>query len=1125
MQKPSYLFGTMHVKDKRVFNFSDSVMLCIQNCSRFALEVHPDSVTIKMFAMLQREDSLRDVEKMFSKEEYSRLSKKFEAKNGYPMGKIDPMNLESLMEPNDDKPDDKVSFVDAYLYGIARTMNKNIFGLEDAASQLDGYYGSTDALKQRLLDLVDDDVEASMDESKEQMVKIYSSGDINEVYKFAEENGMLDSTIAARNKVMAASMIKYMAGAPLFTAVGAAHLPGPDGVIALLKNAGYDVVPVPATFTGVASNFKIDYMKMDWPEHRDEHLGYSLKFPGTPIPVDIHGLSTIIYPDLANDLYYGIYAIPRGTPDKPSTHKEAVDLFVKGINYGKKSSILKRTDFLLNKTPCTELTMKSSGEYIRVRLVLQNNLLYGYYVGSKVNHLNTPLAERFFNSFEYFPIPQKTASPWVLYTNKTGAFSIKLPVEPREMSKDIPSKVQSDSVSFKLNMYLSTDTANAKSYVVRFNDYPNGTYLSDREALFNSLITEFKDKGKIVAGPTKISKDGFEGREVKAVLTGGYNAVIRLYVRGSRVYILIKEVEPAELKTDNAANPFFSSFTFTPYTEPDYYTYQPDSGNFKIQMVAKPKILIDSDKTFTTDLTNTVTCYSTNPNSGGVYAFEHSKISPYYRIKNVDSLYKRLIKTLTTYRDSLTKVDTIVLNGVKGREMMMERKQSHDKMRSRILIDGDDFFYMTGHLGNADSFDQASNVFFNSLTILHPSAKPDLASSKAEKIFKDLSSADSLTYKKAFGALSYYDFSTDELPYVYNALQKNYADDTLLSGLKANLVKKLLSVNNDSTVIVLANLYPKLKGKDKLKGVVLNTIAGINKKNSYPVYLDLLTTDPPLKATNTYEIFSPLSDSVEFAAAHFEQLLPFIKDDSFRENILRIARNMANAKNSPYNKMLIDDYGKLTAYAQTDLDKYLALKDSTLNDWSGLIYNYLLLMNKVKVKDVNERFTKKYLEKDPKGTYASDAVISRVYNGLPNNPVLVKRYLDSIGTRYDLMQAYDKEKQLEKVPLIYRTPAAFAKLCLYQYIAADEDEDGGTAKITLLGSVTDNGAIYYVFKCVIGGEDEPKSLIGIAGPYKPGSTKLDFEKYHAYTNYETLEPDWHKQAKKMIKPLLDANKN
>ncbi|MDX1956891.1 MAG: TraB/GumN family protein, partial [Chitinophagaceae bacterium] len=42
LKKPSYLFGTMHVRDNKAFDFSDSVLLKIDACEAFALEVHPD---------------------------------------------------------------------------------------------------------------------------------------------------------------------------------------------------------------------------------------------------------------------------------------------------------------------------------------------------------------------------------------------------------------------------------------------------------------------------------------------------------------------------------------------------------------------------------------------------------------------------------------------------------------------------------------------------------------------------------------------------------------------------------------------------------------------------------------------------------------------------------------------------------------------------------------------------------------------------------------------------------------------------------------------------------------------------------------------------------------------------
>jgi uncharacterized protein YbaP (TraB family) len=1126
MGKPSYLFGTMHVKDRRVFNFSDSVMLCLQSCSRFALEVHPDTVMSKMFELLQNKDSVRSIDKLLNKDQYEKLAKKFEKKNGYSMGKTDPILLESLMEPDDNKPDDQVSFIDAYLYGIARTLNKSIYGLEDATSQFDQYYGSGDAIKERLLDLLDDNTEAGIDEGKEEMIKIYSKGNLNAIYEWAKESGMLDSVIMARNKVMANSMIKYMAGGPLFTAVGAAHLPGPDGVIALLKKAGYNVNPVGATFTGVAATYHIDYLKMNWPLYRDENLGYAIDFPGKPIKNSLNGTDNIIYPDMANDIYYGLYAIPKGTSDRPANRQDVINSTIKFINKNKRNKILNRKDFLFNKIPCTELLIRNNRGYMRVHLILANNLLYYFYAGSDHNHLTQPYANRYFNSFTLFPVPQKETRPWITYANADGAFSVKLPVQPQPINKDVPSKIQDEQVTFKLNLYLSTDTANSKTYLIRYNDYPPGTFLSDKNALYNTLIDEFKNKGKAISGPVTIQKDGFEGREIKVILTGGYYTTFRVFVRGSRMYLLLKEILQPGLKDDDVNDPFFDSFHFTPYIEPDYYAYKPDSANFKVQLVSKPLIKPDSAREYSSYLNNTVTCFSTNPKSGGLYDFEYSRISPYYRIENVDSLYKKMIREFTGYRDSLLKVDTIMVSGVQGREILTLRIGTADKRRLRILIDGINVFALTGNMDNSELFDKTSNTFFDSFKLLQPSPKADLASSKAEKICKDLESTDTLVHKRALGALSYYKFTTSELNYVYTALQRNYLDDTSQAGARYTLIKKLKTVNNDSTVSVLSALYLKLNGKDDVKASILNAIPFINKKTGYDIYLKLLTTDPPLKAKAAYEIFNPLRDSTEFAGIHFEQVLPFIKYREYRNYILRAAVSLVVLKNDTFAKKIRDNYPTLMAYAQTDIDKYLSLKDSSDNEYSGLVYNYMQLIGKTRFTGFNDKLTKRYLDKDPNGLYASDALIARINNHLPSRQSLVIKYLDSLGTRYDLLEAYNDQKQLAKVPLKYRTQDEFAKLCLYQSISTDDNNEdyGSPTKITLLGSILKNGSAYYVFKYLEPGREEKKELIGITGPYKVGSVKLNFKRYYAYTEYEVVKTNWRKQATKMIKPLREAYK-
>ena len=190
LTKPSYLFGTMHVKDSRAFRFSDSVMLAIQNCQAFALEVHPDTLIKKMFVTLHNEDSTRNVRKWLSDEQYAKLAKRFEEKNGYPMGNLDPMRIESMMKPEMKKPDDKKSFVDAYLFGVARAMGKNTYGLENASEQFDEHFGSKSDIKERLQDLIDDDNEQTALDEQEEMIKVYSTGNLENIVNYLGEGGL-----------------------------------------------------------------------------------------------------------------------------------------------------------------------------------------------------------------------------------------------------------------------------------------------------------------------------------------------------------------------------------------------------------------------------------------------------------------------------------------------------------------------------------------------------------------------------------------------------------------------------------------------------------------------------------------------------------------------------------------------------------------------------------------------------------------------------------------------------------------------------------------------------------------------------------------------------------------------
>jgi len=1120
LKQPSYLFGTMHVKDQRVFNFSDSVMLAIQKCNGFALEVHPDSIMRKMFEVMQKKDSTRDLHKLLGEKKYAELAKKFEQKNGYKMREgIDPLMAESVLHANKEKPGDKESFIDAHLYGIARTMDKNIYGLEDASEQFDKVLGSSDAMRERLLGLLET---GGGEDDSEAMIKIYSTGNLDNILSYIKKFDIADSELVARNHVMVTSMIKDMQKGSLFTAVGAAHLPGDNGIISQLQQGGYAVVPVPATFTGVAARYHIDYNRMKWVTHTDTDLGYSLDFPSAPIKTSAYaGLDTWMFADLANENFYGIYAIPKGTTDNPAEREKVIDNVIKNFVKNKKDQLISRKNTTINGLPGVDIVVKNATGYQRSMLIVANNVLYYVYMGNHLSNLHSAYANHFFNSFKALGVVEKPTKEWINFKNDTAALSIQLPAQPTRVVRETANP--NGGTPFNIKMYVSTDSSKLMSYLIRYNDYPAGNYLADRNTVLNSIAKEFSSKAKLIGEPTVIWKDGYEGREVKLVFAGSYHSIVRIYIRGNRLYLLLKQNlhEGADVTANDS---FFNSFKFEPYLKPTFVDFAPEGDNYRLKTVSTPKLKKDSVRNYKTYLQNSSFFSTTSPTSGGVYTFEHATISKLYRSKGVDSLYQTLTNLVVKYRDTLIKVDTITMNGKKARELITANRTTKDQRRSRILIDDGDVFFMESYLGKEQLFDDESNTFYNSLERTGAATKIDPYSSKAGKISEGLQSSDTTQYNEALGALSYYSFTTDELPFVYSALQKTYPDDTISKGVRYKLIEALRDTHDNKTIENLQTLYKTLTDKYLLKSIILNTIPSIDTKSGYDIYFNLLINDKALKTENNYMTFRPLYDSIKYTAAHFKQIVPLISNAEYRSHILRLSNQLLDSPNNEYTKLIRDNFKDITKYAKCDLDTFLVSKDTNKNEWATNSYQYLTLMGKIKGEPEINSYTNYYLNHYPKGYYVSAAVVARIYNGLPVGAGLTARLLDSMDSRYDIMEAYYRQKQLNKVPLKYKTPSEFGKLCLYRFASSTDDDDdyGVPGKISLLGSITEKGSIYYVYQFNFPEKSETDRYIGIAGPYKPGSSRLNFERYNAYTSYDVKTTNWIKQARLLIPDLKKA---
>ncbi|TSD66211.1 hypothetical protein FFF34_002075 [Inquilinus sp. KBS0705] len=703
---------------------------------------------------------------------------------------------------------------------------------------------------------------------------------------------------------------------------------------------------------------------------------------------------------------------------------------------------------------------------------------------------------------------------WEVFTNDTAAFSVKLPGNPitRQQSMINPKT----NSPYLLKMYLVTDTNNMINYLIRYNDFPAGMYLADKQKTFDAVEQDFKAKNAQIKSSYPIVKDGFEGREIRFSIQN-YNCIARLILRGNRIYFLLKQ----NLNTGEEVNDddeFFSSFTLLPYKTAPLVAYESKEGDFKAKVFEKMVELSATTHEYNSYLIADKSIFSTNPYSGGLYAIDHATISKYYRINNPDSLFKNIYTGFRKYTDTLIKNDTIRINGYRGVDFVLKKKASEDKSRYRVLWNNGDVIFNYAYLSSDEIYTNANNEFYNGITWLKSGKPIDLTSSKAKLITDDLRNSDTTTYNYAHGALSYYHFDKQELPYIYNALAETYKDDTLYTGTRHKLLTVLEKVNDDKTINELVNLYKKTD-VELLKTKALAAIPAVDWKQGLDIYLNLLLTEPKVFKEYSNEVFSPLYDSLSYAAINYDKILALFKYPEYKKNILRLTRSILGDERIPNRIQLIKSrFRKITEFANSDLAIYLK-KDSS-NLMISEIYSYLQIMNSIKAEPLTDAFTAKIIAKDTYDGEIADAVITRLNNNLPVNQLVLNKALDNISNRYAVLEALSQNGKLLKANPKFITPIELGKTFLYKYVV--DDEEYTPDKITLIGTIVNQNKLYYAYKFIVPDDGDNKEYIGIAGPLKKVG-QPNFNNQNAYTQWEEKGSNWQEQAKKMIAKLAEIN--
>jgi len=257
LQQASYLFGTMHLIPTADYFLPNGTKEALATTKSLYLEIDMDDmedmsalmpIMNKLF--MQNDTTLSD---LLSKEDMTLVTKHFE-EMGLPMvffEKMKPMFLNAMSSPMmspDGLEGGQMKSYEMEFVEMAKSLKIPTKGLESIEFQISIFDSIPNGAQAAMLV---EGLKSSNSESDELKIltKAYTSQNINQMIETINDkdqslNPYMDLMVNNRNRNWITIMSKVMSEEPCFFAVGAGHLAGAQGVIQLLRKAGFNVEPV-----------------------------------------------------------------------------------------------------------------------------------------------------------------------------------------------------------------------------------------------------------------------------------------------------------------------------------------------------------------------------------------------------------------------------------------------------------------------------------------------------------------------------------------------------------------------------------------------------------------------------------------------------------------------------------------------------------------------------------------------------------------------------------------------------------------------------------------------------------------------------------------------------------------
>lgn len=844
---PSYVFGSMHVRYKSVFEFPDSLLLCLQACDAVANEIHLDSAMNRILELYigQQEVVVDSHYVQFIQE------KILLPDSNQVASKLDSADLDfrSLLKGLGEGMELRNSgfmatMLDAYLMDVGRSLGKKHYGLEQIENHL--YEKEDTAFPDNRLNF------SWFGRNPDELLRLYYAGALEPIAAFieSEPSEFNQLSLIARNYIMVERMAQIMPQERLFSIVGAAHLPGKEGVLQLLRDAGYTLRRVTPTFTGLRDSFYLPKTERPWLEKKSFNEVFSFAMPLDFLYEDPESASTSYF---SFDIGRGASYLMMASSVLPLDYDDFDEQFFVDDGF----EIDEKTPLVHNGLEGFSYKLTKPSEdfkYYQAYTFNYDQTLYYLQVGTYEESSVEELAgvETFLKKFHLL---KKSSGKWVTIRDTLGGFELKLPdhyVYSRSMvNEEYPYEKENE---YPLHSYRAGFEAPMASVWLQYYDCLPGRYWENEATQLQEGLNYLEGLYGIDLKVTR--RDTFQGyprwQLEGEFLDKGLLFSCQMIARANRLYLLSQ----VDLESGRTTKKFLPSFNFVPSVTSPTNTIEviKDRLSIALPVDVKAKIIdLRGDDDHLAKLQYQLS--AVDPASSANFLADVFFYPSLISIKDSLAFLEQEIAPLIQSKDELREEIT---RSLKSGQVVSERTYDtgHEQLQKRIQ------YYRLGRywvrkqmIASQEALEGPSaQRFFENDDWQLPSSSFDLFTPRTADLFTGLQTEDSLRLNEAIKVLDpALSLNQDDLP----ALRKVFLDNAWEKyGQSRKIITRLLPAflaEGEYGQQVLQQIYQDDQLSAELRSAIIAGLLATDQTEGYQLLFRLLEKDnlstPTLAAT------------------------------------------------------------------------------------------------------------------------------------------------------------------------------------------------------------------------------------------------------------------------------------